>query len=110
MEWYSIIEYWVEGATAVVSFLGMAVCFKHGLYFRKIYKEQGDILASRLEKNFFWDAALYFVTLIMGAGLFLGWAELVKADMILRVLVLIGAVIASIRLYRHYKVIHEKNI
>ena len=108
-EYYECIELIVEFLTALIAFVGTIICAKHALYFRGIRKSTDDVFACKLEKNFAWDAALFFVTFIMGVSLFFGLYELMKVDMVLRVFALFGAVVASVRLYLHYKTIHENS-
>jgi len=94
----------VEFLTIIISLAGMAISLQHGLYFRKINKE----LAIRIRQNFLWDAAVYAVTFVMGVALFLNLTWLIQIDVIIRPFVLFFAVLASVRLYLHYKDIAKK--
>ena len=101
---YSYIEFWVELLTVIVAFAGILISATHAIYYSKIKRKFAD----KLRDNFFWDAALYAVTFIMGAALFMDALWLVRIDMVIRPLVMIMSVVASVRLYQHYKVIHER--
>ena len=88
-----------EFMTICVSIAGIIVSLHHGAFFRN----QKDILAVRLRKNFVWDAGVYAITFFMGVGLYYDLKWLVQIDIIIRPLILLFAVWASTRLYRHLK-------
>ena len=102
---YSYIEFWVELITILVALAGVIISGTHAIYYSKIK----EVFARRLRDNFFWDAALYAVTFVMGFALFTDTLWLVRIDMVIRPIVIIIAVVASVRLYNHYKVFHDKN-
>lgn len=88
-----------EWLTIVVSLLGVSICLVHAAFFRN----GADKLSAKLRSVFLTDAAVYFVTLVMGIGLFFDLSAVVWADVIIRPFILFLNVYASVRLYKHYK-------
>lgn len=88
-----------EFLTIVVSIAGIIVALHHTHFFNR--DDAG--LSKRMRDVFLTDAFVYLVTLVMGVALFFNAAWLVKIDVIIRPFVLILNVIATVRLYRHYK-------
>lgn len=101
---YGHVELLVESATIIISFAGACISATHARYYSKI---EGDF-AKKLRDNFFWDMAIYATIFVMGIALFMDMDWLARVDIIIRPFVLLMAVIASVRLYRHYKIIQEK--
>lgn len=110
---YSYVGVYVEGLTMFGAFLGMIVSLKHSLYYgkikRTIKKPERVAFAEKMERNFFWDFGLYTVTFFISMGLLFDLLWLLRIDMVARVFVIFTAVYASDRLFRHYKIIHDKD-
>ena len=88
-----------EFLTIIFSAIGAAVALHHAKFFRG----QESTLVARLKDVFFTDALVYLITLVMGVGLYWNLNLLVKYDILIRPLVLLMNIIATIRLYKHYK-------
>jgi len=104
-EIYNNVAFTVESLTIIISLLGAAISLQHSFYFKRVKNK----LSLRMRDNFFWDACVYAVTFFMGVGLLLDLKSLVQVDIIIRPLVLFFAVIASFRLYKHYKRMHNSD-
>lgn len=90
-----------ELLTVIVSLFGMIICFFHALFF----EGAKDKFSKKLKRVFYTDAAVYLVTFVMGVALFFNMYWLVHADVVVRPFVLILNVYASLRLYKHYKLV-----
>jgi NhaP-type Na+/H+ or K+/H+ antiporter len=93
----------MEVLTVLVSLAGMVISIHHSEFFRKAQ----DKFSQKMHKNFFWDFMAYSITFFMAIGLSLDLKWLVEFNIIIRPLVLIFAVWASYRLFKHYKRINK---
>lgn len=98
-QFLDIVQPIAELATIIVSLVGMLYALKHVRFFD--YSEK--VTSRRVRKVFLTDAGVYLVTLLMGIGLFFDFDLLVRYDVVVRPFMLLANVVASVRLYTHFK-------
>lgn len=87
-----------ELLTILVSFMGLFI----GLWGFVFFSYSKKPLSRKMRFEYLTDAGVFFVTLVMGIGLYFNLHSVIHYDVILRPLILLLNVIAGYRLIRHF--------
>lgn len=91
--------------TISISSVGAYIAFKHAIF----YKDGDSSLGKKLRYVFFTDGLIYLITLLFGGWVFLNLpTNAAYALHWARHPILLANILASINLYRHYKLIGNK--
>ena len=92
--------------TIIVSFIGAFVAFWHVFFYQKSKSE----IAKKMKAVFFSDGLIYLITLAFGLWALYEWGyDAAIAMHVIRIPILLLNIWASVRLYNHYKELHEND-